>query len=192
MLLVICCKNLVAFNVNISLWCIGTFKISLPQLSSNSFTFLFHNYCNNSHTMIWAYWSLAMLLSECQNSHSNCIEWGGWCSNFDGWSPCLDEYDRCIVIWNLIYVVFNKLRPKVNGQHFGDDILKCINRMKTLIFPFNFHQCLLLRAQQTICKYRLRWWLGVKQVTSHDWNHWWRWSIMPYDARTRPWPINGI
>ena len=41
-------------------------------------------------------------------------------------------YSKCIsllhipIVTNIAYLSFNKLRPRQNGQHFTDDILKCI------------------------------------------------------------------
>ena len=53
-------------------------------------------------------------------------------------------------------VCFNTLRPRQNGRHFADDILKCIFCMKMYEFRLKFHWSLFLRVQLTILQHWLR------------------------------------
>ena len=67
----------------------------------------------------------------------------------------------------------NTLRPRRDGRHFADDILKCIFIMKMFEFRLKFHWSLFLRVQLTIFQHWFRKWLGAVQATSHFLNQWW-------------------
>ena len=71
-----------------------------------------------------------------------------------------------------------------NGCLFADGIFRCI------FLKENGH--ILIKIWSLFLNYKLResqhwfrWWLGIKQATSHDLNQWWLSSVTPYCV-TRP------
>ena len=69
--------------------------------------------------------------------------------------------------------LINKLRPRQNGCHFPDVILKSIFVDESFVLWFKFHWRLFLWVQLTIFQHWFIQWLGAVQATSHYLNQWW-------------------
>ena len=72
----------------------------------------------------------------------------------------------------------NTLKLEENGQHFADNIFKCIYLSKKNIIKSKFHRSLLLIFQLIILLHRFRKWPGAEQVITTIQSQWLRSSAM--------------
>ena len=87
---------------------------------------------------------------------------------------------RCRFLWSIylyhpgfLYRYYEYLRPRQNGRHFPNYILKCIFLKDNVYISIGFHRRLFPKIKFTIFQHLFRQWLGAGQATSHYLNQWW-------------------
>ena len=67
----------------------------------------------------------------------------------------------------------NTLRPRQNGRHIPDDILKCFSWMKIYKLWLSFHWSMFRVVHLIIFHHWFKYWLGAEEATNNYMKYWW-------------------